>query len=407
MYFYAARQPILDRDKNLFAYELLFRDGLENVFPDIDGDEATSRMIAGSQFNFGLEDFLGDKLGFINFTLDTLLKKFPTLLPKEQIIVEILETVQPGKRLLSEVQLLKEQGYLIALDDYMHQKVWRHFYPYIDIIKIDFRTTSQPLMHEIIAAIAEFPHIKLLAEKVETIEEFQLALNMGFSYFQGYFFSKPEMLQSKALSPAQLTLAELLYETSKSEMDLANITAIFQRDVNLSYKLLRYSNSAVFKRRSEIETIKQAIVVLGQNELKKFLSVLFTAQVSSEKPAELMRLAMTRAKFAEGIAALHGKTDTAKAFLTGMMSLMDAILDEPMTSVMSKLPLSKDIKEALTGEPGLLSNYLALVKCYEQAQWQQANQAIAQLALPAARLPDAYHEAVQWANTQMKALGES
>ncbi len=274
--------------KNLYAYELLFRDGLENVFPDIDGDEATSRMIAGSQFNFGLEDFLGDKPGFINFTLDTLLKKYPTLLPKEQIVVEILETVQPGKRLLSEVQLLKEQGYQIALDDYIHQKVWRHFYPYVDIIKIDFRTTSQPLMHEIIAAIAEFPHIKLLAEKVETIEEFQLALNMGFSYFQGYFFSKPEMLQSKALSPAQLTLAELLYETSKSEMDLANITAIFQRDVNLSYKLLRYSNSAVFKRRSEIETIKQAIVVLGQNELKKFLSVLFTAQVSSEKPAELI-----------------------------------------------------------------------------------------------------------------------
>lgn len=406
MYFYAARQPILDRDKNLFAYELLFRDGLENAFPNIDGDEATSRMIAGSQFNFGLEDFLGDKPGFINFTLDTLLKKFPSLLPKEQIVVEILETVQPGKRLLSEVQLLKEQGYQIALDDYIHQKVWRHFYPYVDIIKIDFRTTSHELIHEIIAAIAEFPHIRLLAEKVETIEEFQLALQMGFSYFQGYFFSKPEMLQSKALSPAQMTLAELLYETSKSEMDLAVITQIFQRDVNLSYKLLRYSNSAVFKRRSEIETIKQALVVLGQNELKKFLSVLFTAQVSSEKPAELMRLAMTRAKFAEGIAALHRKTDTAKAFLTGMMSLMDAILDEPMTAVISKLPLAKDIKDALTGEPGLLTDYLVLIKCYEQALWQQANESIELLGLDASCLPDAYHEAVQWANTQMKALGE-
>jgi EAL and modified HD-GYP domain-containing signal transduction protein len=407
MYFYAARQPILDREKNLFAYELLFRDGLENAFPNIDGDEATSRMIAGSQFNFGLEDFLGDKPGFINFTLDTLLKKFPSLLPKDQIVVEILETIQPGKRLLSEVQFLKEQGYQIALDDYIHQKVWRHFYPYIDIIKIDFRTTSQPLMHEIIAAIADFPHIRLLAEKVETIEEFQLALNMGFSYFQGYFFSKPEMLKSKALSPAQMTLAELLYETSKSEMDLTVITQIFQRDVHLSYKLLRYSNSAVFKRRSEIETIKQALVVLGQDELKKFLSVLFTAQVCSEKPAELMRLAMTRAKFAEGIAAIHRKTDIAKAFLTGMMSLMDAILDEPMTAVISKLPLSKDIKDALMGEPGLLSEYLVLVKCYEQAQWLQANESIEQLGLDAVGVPDAYHEAVQWANTQMKALGES
>lgn len=407
MYFYAARQPILDRDKNLYAYELLFRDGLENVFPDIDGDEATSRMIAGSQFNFGLDDFLGDKLGFINFTLDTLLKKFPSMLPKEQVVVEILETVQPGKRLLAEVQSLKEQGYIVALDDYIHQPVWRHFYPYIDIIKIDFRTTSQDVIQEVLTATAGFPNIKLLAEKVETNEEFQAALKMGFSYFQGYFFSKPEMLQSKALSPAQMTLAELLYETSKSEMDLTQITSIFERDVNLSYKLLRYSNSAVFKRRSEIETIKQALVVLGQLELKKFLSVLFTAQVSSEKPAELMRLAMTRAKFAEGIAQIHRKTDTAKAFLTGMMSLMDAILDEPMTSVMSKLPLAKDIKDALVDNQGLLAEYLSLVKCYEQAHWQEANTAIARLGLEAKSLPDAYHEAVQWANEQMRALGDN
>ncbi len=406
MYFYAARQPILDRDKNLFAYELLFRDGLENVFPDIDGDEATSRMIAGSQFNFGLDDFLGDKLGFINFTLDTLLKKFPSMLPKEQVVVEILETVQPGKRLLAECQALKEQGYIIALDDYIHQPVWRHFYPFIDIIKIDFRNTTNDVIQDVIKATAAFPNIKLLAEKVETIEEFQLAMGMGFSYFQGYFFSKPEMLQSKALSPAQMTLAELLYETSKAEMDLAKITSIFERDVNLSYKLLRYSNSAVFKRRSEIETIKQALVVLGQLELKKFLSVLFTAQVSSEKPAELMRLAMTRAKFAEGIATMHRKTDIAKAFLTGMMSLMDAILDEPMTSVMSKLPLSKDIKDALVDNEGLLAEYLGLVKCYEQAMWQAANVAIDKLGLDAKLLPDAYHEAVQWANEQMRALGD-
>lgn len=407
MYFYAARQPILDREKKLFAYELLFRDGLENVFPDIDGDEATSRMIAGSQFNFGLDDFIGDKPGFINFTLDTLLKKYPTLLPKEQIVVEILESVQPGKRLLAEVQQLKELGYVIALDDYIHQKVWRHFYPFVDIIKIDFRTTTPELIQEIITTVSEFPHIKLLAEKVETNEEFQLAYNLGFSYFQGFFFSRPEMLQSKALSPAQMTLAELLYETSKSDMDFANITAIFQRDVNLSYKLLRYSNSAVFKRRAEIETIKQALIVLGQAELKKFLSVLFTAQLSSDKPAELMRLAMTRAKFAEGLAALHHKTDTAKAFLTGMMSLMDAILDEPMTSVLNKLPLAKDIKAALLDEPSDLTEYLTLVRHYEQADWPNATLLIAKLNLDPAVVPDAYHEAVQWANIQMQSLGGS
>ena len=406
MYFYAARQPILDRNKELYAYELLFRDGLENAFPDIDGNEATSRMVEGSQFTFGLEDFLGDKPGFINFTLDTLLKKYPSMLPKEQVVIEILETVQPGKRLLAECQHLKEKGYVLALDDYIHQPVWRHFYPFIDIIKIDFRDTSTDTINDIKSAIAEFPQIKLLAEKVETNEEFQLALDMGFTYFQGYFFSKPEMMQSKALSPAQMTLAELLYETSKSDMDLNNITQVFQRDVHLSYKLLRYSNSAIFKRRAEIETIKQALVVLGQAELKKFLSLLFTAQISSDKPAELMRMSMTRARFAEGLAQIHGKVDTAKAFLTGLMSLMDAILDEPIESVMNKLPLAKEIKDALVGHSGVLADYIQLIQFYESAQWQEANQAISKLQLPSDQVPDAYHTAVQWANEQMKALGD-
>ena len=406
MYFYAARQPILDRNKELYAYELLFRDGLENAFPDVDGDEATSRMVEGSQFSFGLDDFLGDKPGFINFTLDTLQKKYPSMLPKEQVVIEILETVQPGKRLLAECQQLKEQGYVLALDDYIHQGVWRHFYPFIDIIKIDFRSTAADTINEIKLALTDFPHIKLLAEKVETNEEFQLALDMGFSYFQGYFFSKPEMMQSKALAPAQMTLAELLYETSKADMDLNKITQVFQRDVHLSYKLLRYSNSAIFKRRTEIETIKQALVVLGQAELKKFLSLLFTSQISSDKPAELMRMSMTRARFAEGLAELHGKVDTAKAFLTGLMSLMDAILDEPIDSVMNKLPLAKEIKEALIEKRGLLADYIQLIQHYEKAQWKEANQAINTLQLPNDKVPDSYHTAVQWANEQMKALGD-
>lgn len=406
MFFYAARQPILDRNKELFGYELLFRDGVENAFPNIDGNEATSKMIEGSQFAFGLEDFLGNKPGFINFTLETLEKKYPSMLPPEQIIVEILETIQPGKRLLAECKELKEQGYTLALDDYIHKSVWRHFYPYIDMIKIDFRKTSREQIEEIKAVIAEYPHIELIAEKVETNEEFQQALEQGFTYFQGFFFSKPEMMQTRALSPSQVALAELLYETSKADIDLAKITEVFKRDVTLAYKLLRYSNSAIFKRRTEIETIKHALVVLGQAELKKFLSLLFTAQISTDKPAELMRLAMTRANFAEGLASIGNNVTLEKAFLTGMMSLMDAILDESIESVMEKLPLANDIKEALVHKTGLLADYITLIECYENADWKKANETIEFLQLNAVKVPDAYHQAVQWANEQMKALGE-
>jgi EAL and modified HD-GYP domain-containing signal transduction protein len=407
MYFYAARQPILDRDKKLIGYELLFRDGVDNVFPDIDGDEATSRLIEGSQFNFGLEDLTDNKPAYINFTLETLQKGYPLLLGKEQVVVEILETIQPGKRLLALVKDLKEKGYILALDDYIHQPVWRHFYPYIDIIKIDFLTCDVDSIKAIIEAIKPYPHIKLLAEKVETYEKYQVALEMGFSYFQGFFFSKPEMVQSKTLPPSEMALAELLYETSSIDLNLRKITEVFERDVNLSYKLLRYSNSAAFKRRAEISTIKQALIVLGSEEIKRFLSLLFAAQVAADKPAELIRLSLTRARFAELLAISHGKMrDTGMAFLTGMMSLMDAILDEDMPSVMNKLPLTIEIKDALLKDEGLLATYLKLVKFYEQANWEKAKEIQQQLGLKPEEVPDAYHDALSWSNDQMSVFGD-
>lgn len=405
MYFYAARQPILDRNKQLVGYELLFRDGVDNVFPDIDGDEATTRLIEGSQFNFGLEDLTDNKPAYINFTLETLQKGYPTLLGKDQIVVEILETIQPGKRLLAIVKELKEKGYTLALDDYIHQPVWRHFYPFIDIIKIDFLSCELDSIHTILEEVKPYPHIKLLAEKVESYEKYQLALELGFAYFQGFFFSKPEMVQSKTLPPSEIALAELLYETSAVEVNLKKITDVFERDVNLSYKLLRYSNSAAFRRRAEISTIKQALIVLGAEEIKKFLSLLFAAQVAGDKPAELIRLSLTRARFTELLAINHNKlNDTGMAFLTGMMSLMDAILDEDMESVMKKLPLSNDIKLALVDDEGMLAQYLRLVKQYEQANWQGANAIQDELGLAAEKVPSAYHDAVHWANEQMKVL---
>lgn len=404
MYFYAARQPILDREKELVGYELLFRDGVDNVFPDIDGDEATTKLIEGSQFNFGLEDLTGNKPAYINFTLETLLKGYPTMLGKETVVVEILETVQPGKRLLAIVKDLKEKGYTLALDDYIHQPVWRHFYPFIDILKIDFLTTDESAIKTIINDIKAYPHVKLLAEKVETYEAYNLALELGFEYFQGFFFSKPEMVQSKALPPSEMALAELLYETSSVEMDLKKITDVFERDVNLSYKLLRYSNSAAFARRAEINTIKQALIVLGANEIKKLLSLLFAAQVSADKPVELIRLSLTRARFGELLAISHGQfKDTGMAFLTGMMSLMDAILDETMESVMQKLPLSAEIKAALLNDEGLLAQYLNLVKFYEHADWEAANEIAKQLNL-GEEVTNAYHDALTWVNEQMQLM---
>ena len=405
MHFYAARQPILDKNKNLFAYELLFRDSLDNVFPDVDADEATSKMIEASQFNMGISEFTGSKPAFINFTLETLKSNYPEMLAPEEVVVEILETIKPGKQLLALCKDLHQKGYTLALDDYEHQSVWAHFYPFISIIKIDIQASDIAEIKQVIAAIQAFPHIKLLAEKVETYEEYNQMLELGFEYFQGFFFAKPEMVKTKNLSPSQMAMAELLYETSKTDLDLNSITGVFERDVSLSYKLLRYANSAIFRRRSEISTIKQALVILGSGELKRFIGLMFAVNANPDKPSELIKLAMTRAKFCELVAQdIPSQLDISIAFLTGLLSMIDAILDEDMASVLEKLPLSQDIKDPLLTKKGIMAAIIKLVEVIEHADWDKADLVIAKLKLNKDKVDEHYSQAAIWADEQTQSI---
>ncbi|WP_019025989.1 EAL and HDOD domain-containing protein [Colwellia piezophila] len=404
MNFYAARQPILDKSKKLFAYELLFRDSIDNVFPDIDGDEATSKMVEASQFNMGISEFTGSKPAFINFTLETLSKGYPEMLTPDELVVEILETVKPGKKLLSLCKDLHHKGYTLALDDYEHQSVWAHFYPFIKIIKIDIQKSSIAEIKEVLSAIKDYPHIKMLAEKVETYEEYNQMLEFGFDYFQGYFFAKPEMIKTRNLSPSQLVMAELLYETSKTELDLNSITSVFERDVSLSYKLLRYANSAIFKRRNEISTIKQALVILGSGELKRFIGLMFAITANPDKPSELINLAMTRAKFCELVAKdIPSQLDMSIAFLTGLLSMIDAILDESMANILEKLPLSREIKDPLLTKKGVMAALIKLVELIEQADWDKTTLVMKKLKLDKDKVVEHYNQAVAWADEQTQA----
>ena len=401
MYFYAARQPILDKEKKLFAYELLFRDSIDNIFPDIDADEATTKMIEASNFNLGISEFTGNKPAFINFTLETLAQGYPETLTTEEVVVEILETVKPGKKLLAICKDLHQKGYTIALDDYIHQSVWQHFYPFISIIKIDWQDTSIATIKDVKVAIQDFPHIKLLAEKVETYEEYNQALELDFELFQGFFFAKPEMVKTKSLSPSQMAMAELLYETSKKDLDLASITSVFERDVTLSYKLLRYANSAIFKRRNEISTIKQALVTLGSEELKRFLGLMFASNINPDKPSELINAAMVRAKFCELMASeVKPPIDNSIAFLTGLLSLIDAIVDEELASILSKLPLAQEIKDTLLTRKGVMASLIMLLEFIERAEWSKTTTVMETLGLEKSNVIKSYNEAIAWADEQ-------
>lgn len=399
MAFYAARQPILDINKSVYAYELLFRESLKNVFPDVCENEATSKMIDGLQTNLGLDTLTQNKLAFINFTHDTLIDRYPLLLPNDQVVVEVLETVRPGKKLLAAVKEIKEQGYIVALDDYIHEPVWKHFYPYTDIIKIDWQAMTIEEIKEVIIAIQDFPQIKLLAEKVETHEDYQTAVDLGFSYFQGYFFSKPEVLKGYSLQPSQLALAQLMSEMAEEEPNINKITRAFEIDVNMSFKLLKYAQSSLFNRtQQEISNIKQAIVAIGLQELRRFVSLMFTAQFKTDKPHELTVMSLTRARFCESIAALPGqKVDKSSAFLVGLLSLLDAMLDASIEELLDKLPLSEAIKTALIKGEGLMADYINLVRRYEKAEWEEAYFISMKINADSDRTANSFVEAQTWA----------
>lgn len=276
------------------------------------------------------------------------------------------------------------------------------FYRLIHIIKIDYLEATTEEINKTIAAARKYPHIKLLAEKVETNRQFKEALNLGFDYFQGYFFSRPEVIKSISLTPAQTSVAGLLNKVAAEEPNFDEIAQLFELDVTLSFKLLRYAQSATFKRRNPIKNIKQAVLMLGKVELQRFVGLLFAAQFSSDKPQELIRLSMQRAKFCELIAPhCNQSNDSSSAFLTGMLSLIDAMLDADLNAIISDLPLSQDIKLALTQKQGWLADCIALCIDFEKGIWHKMEDSCKRLNIPYTGILKEYQIASDWAEDKV------
>jgi EAL and modified HD-GYP domain-containing signal transduction protein len=401
-----ARQPILDKNKNLFAYELLLRDSLDNTFPkNINEDEATAKIIEGLEFNLGLESLTKGSLAFINFTHDSIINGYPFLLDKDKIVVEILETAKPSKRLLDACIDLKNKGYSIALDDYEHDSVWKYFFPYVDIIKLDYSLTTEQQFQEIITALKPFPHIKLLAEKIETYSHFQHGLSIGCEYFQGYFFSRPEIIKTIAFNPSQIAVANLWTEFNRAEIDIKKVTSIFEDDINLSFKLLRYVQSPIFKRDAVIQSIKQAIIVLGSQELKRFISLLFTAQFSTGKPQALTAMVLSRGRFCELMVNATMPTNSQpSAFLIGLLSLIDAMVDGDIHELMDKLPLHKDMKDAIINRTGESAYFLRLCELFEKADWQNIELFCKQINIDHEQSYRLFQDALNWADKRVSAI---
>jgi len=395
---YVARQPIFEKDKHIYGYELLFRDKMSNFFPAVDGDVASSTVLSNSFVTFGIDHITRGRKAFINFTKELLLKKIPTMFPREKIIVEILENVEPEDELLCACQEIAQDGYDIALDDFSYRSELKPLVALAKIIKIDLKLTPFEEVKELLGKLAPY-RLNFLAEKVEAPEEFEQALAAGFQYFQGYFFSKPQVLKTRDIPPYKLNLLRITALANRSDFRFNELEELISRDVSISYKLMRYINSAYFRPLQEISSIRQAIVLLGEKGIRRFISLMSMAKLAAGKPNELIRACIIRARLCELLGKASKYRDESELFTLGLFSLIDAVLDDTMENLMSRLPFSEDIKGALIKGAGGLANYINIVSCYEKGDWEGVSEMASKIGVNEEKVAEYYMDAVGWADS--------
>ncbi|EKP0308585.1 EAL domain-containing protein [Aeromonas veronii] len=403
MYSYVARQPILDRDLNTHAYELLFRDSLNNVFPSISSQQATSRLVVEQFLQQNIDQLLGGRPCFINFPHSLLLEGLAECLPPEKVVIEILEDAPPDDALLDKVKQLHKLGYQLALDDFTMSPDWERFLPFIHIIKFDLRAT--PLL-QIKVFIKHHQALGLvyLAEKVEDKAEFERAKKLGIQLFQGFFFSRPEMVKQATMEPAQVVVMQLLNVVNETDPDINKIEQLLNQDISLSLKLLRYVNH-LKGHSNPISSFRQAAIYLGNTQLKRFVSLVAATSAGKGKSAELYQMSMIRARFCELLAHTHAPTQQAQqAFITGLFSLLDVLMEQPMDTLLGTIPLIEDIRLALLERKGNLGFYLAFCEDYENANWPSVAARTARLGLNEDKVSHLYLAATTWVNEQLQAM---
>jgi c-di-GMP-related signal transduction protein len=396
---YVARQPIFNRRKKIFGYELLFRDGTCSHMPAMDGDVATSTVLNNSYFSIGMENLIDGKKSFINFTRNLILQKVPMLLPSAKTVVEILEDVKPSPELIQVCREMAQKGYTIALDDFTYSPELEPLIEIAHIIKFDFRANSLAEIQDDLRRIRGHGKMSILAEKIETHDEFKTARDMGFDYFQGYFFCKPELIKGKEIAGSKVHLLQIMVEINRPDFNFGSLKKLISPDVGLSYKLLRYINSAYFAKARDISSIQQALVYMGEAEIRRFVSLVAITSLAKGKPDELIRTSCVRAKFCELLGeAVPRQAKPEELFTLGMFSLIDAILDQPMGCIMNQLPLSDNIKEVLVHRKGKLVGYLALIEYYEKGRWGLMARVAQALDIAQETFPSMYLQACRWAD---------
>jgi c-di-GMP-related signal transduction protein len=394
-----ARQPIFTRGESVYGYELLFRSSPENFFNGKDREAAT-RAVADQLITLG-NSLTKGRMAFINCTAQFLTGDYLKFLPPANTAIEILETVEPDAEVLSACRKLKQAGYVIALDDFVMAEKFIPFLELADIVKIDFVATSSSERDLLMKDLAS-RGIPALGEKLETRETFRQALGEGCQYFQGHFFCKPQMITGKRLPASKLNSLRILQIVTGPMADWGELELAVTHEVSVCYKLLRYVNSPLLGLRSEIKSVRHALALLGQDEVRKLVTLAVALSVADDKPPELMATALVRARCCELVGAalgggLRGLSKSA-CFLMGMFSIMDALLGLSMREILRQTALPPEVRGALQGEPNVIRSLCDLVLAYERGNWVAFNQYSARLDLQESLMSTIYFEALEWAN---------
>lgn len=403
---FVARQPIFDAHQTVYGYELLYRSGSSNVYEGKDGSEASLSVIRNAFLMLGPQALTGRKKAFINFTRDLLVDGVALSLPHNQTVVEILENIEPDESTLSACRELKEAGFTLALDDYtLANTTQESFLELADIIKVDFKLTPAQDRWKIIKRHSS-QRKQFLAEKVETRQEFKGAVNKGYALFQGYFFSKPVLVSGRDIPTIKLNYMQVVREVNRRELDFYQLEKVIKQDTSLCYTLLNYINSAYFGLREHITSIRHAMVLLGESEVRKWASLVLFTFIGHDKPSEVIVTSLIRARMCEALAThTNLKGCESELFFVGMFSMLDVLIGRPLREILDSMRLTNDVKNALLGMKSKYREVFDLVVNYQSGNWEQFAKSAKKLSLDQTTVPKLYLESVEWAD-QIASLRE-
>jgi c-di-GMP phosphodiesterase len=389
---FVGRQPILGPNLKTIGYEVLYRNCEVDSATFPDEEIATAHVLLNTYLDIGLEHVVGSHLAFLNIPRQFLLERHCEALPKSRVVLEILENVEPSPQVIEAIASLSRQGYTIALDDFVYHDRFRPFLDLADIVKIDVLGKSEEQLQQEAWQLRDY-RVRLLAEKVESRETFETCKQIGFFYFQGFFFYRPDIVRGREIPGNRMALLELLGKIQDPYVSLKRLVEFIRNDLSLSYKVLRYVNSAYVGLPKRVDCIEQAACMVGIDRIRTWATLIIMA-TGKDQPTELLVIALVRAKMCERLGHRLGADSPEKFFTMGLLSVLETLYESSMEDIVKNLPLPDDILEGLTSETGMMGNVLHCVKAYEQGEWLE----LKYLQLPPATIRDFYLEAIDWAN---------